>query len=204
MAQYDWYKPPPPEDVRRKDNEPGGAFPRLFKDCFTQAREANRAVLPKITSGMVGENTNTLATANMPMPRSLGDLVKLFGLARLGAPRHDSDAAAGLDFGPVDVRTVQPDSMAKVLDLLEKAVVFSRPAWDFAIKGELSPLPAWADDKKFTTDIDAESCFENALQILHLMAIGMVNDGGARMDYDSFKLDLIRANPSITRSLCCA
>jgi hypothetical protein len=177
------------------DNEPGGAFPRLFKDCFIQAREANRAVLPKITGGMVGENTNTLATSNIPVPKSLGDLVKLFGLATEGAPRDDSDVALGLDFGPVDIRTIQPDDMAEVLDILEKAIIFSRPAWGFALKGELSPLAAWADDNKFTTDIDRDSCFENALQFLHLMAIGIVNDGGARMDYDSFKRDLVRANP---------
>ncbi|KIW69172.1 hypothetical protein PV04_05065 [Phialophora macrospora] len=194
MAQYDWYTPPRPEDVRKMDNEPGGALPRLFKDCFLQAREADRAVLPKITGGMVGENTNILATSNIPMPKSLGDLVKLFGLVTEGAPRHDLDVAVGLDFGPVEIRTIQPDNMAEVLDFLEKAIIFSSTVWDFALKGELSPLAAWADDKKFTTAIDADSCFENALQFLHLMAIGIVNNGGARMDYDSFKRDLVRAN----------
>ena len=53
----------------------------LYAHCFSQARAANRAVLPRITGGMVGENAGALETSNVPEPANLGDLVKLFSMA---------------------------------------------------------------------------------------------------------------------------
>ncbi|RYC81178.1 hypothetical protein BFJ63_vAg15932 [Fusarium oxysporum f. sp. narcissi] len=105
MSQYDWYLAPSPQMVRQM------GFGPLFRDCFAQARHANRATLPKIMAGMVGEQGDSLETSNVPEPELLGDLVKLFGLATDGALQHDADCALGVELGPVVVRSIESSDM---------------------------------------------------------------------------------------------
>jgi hypothetical protein len=171
-------------------------FGPLFRDCFAQARHANRATMPKITAGMVGEQGGSLETSNIPKPENLGDLVKLFRLATEGAPLHDTDCASGRDLGPVTVHIIETSDISSILRILEKSLEFSKGTWLLARRGELSQLGAWPDDKKFLLkDKVDKTCQDNAIQFLNLMVIGFFDRAGAKMDSDSFKRDLIAANP---------
>ncbi|RKK25789.1 hypothetical protein BFJ66_g16649 [Fusarium oxysporum f. sp. cepae] len=202
MSQYDWYLAPSPQMVRQM------GFGPLFRDCFAQARHANRATLPKIMAGMVGEQGDSLETSNIPEPELLGDLVKLFGLATDGALQHDADCALGVEVGPVVVRSIESSDMSTILRILEGSLEFSKSAWGLAGRGELSLHEAWPDVKVISEAEDEELDDENissrndnlrhnnAIQFLNLMVLGIFDGGGMQMDSDSFKRDLISTNPS--------
>ncbi|KAL5625663.1 hypothetical protein FOBRF1_000006 [Fusarium oxysporum] len=202
MSQYDWYSAPSPEMVRKM------GFGPLFRDCFAQARHANRATLPKIIAGMVGEQGGSLETSNVPEPELLGDLVKLFGLATDGALQHDADCALGVELGPVVVRSIESSDISTILRILEGSLEFSKSAWGLARRGELSLHEVWPDFKVISEAEDEELGDENissrndnlrhnnAIQFLNLMALGFFDGGGTQMDSDSFKRDLISTNPS--------
>ncbi|CVL06507.1 hypothetical protein FPRO04_04478 [Fusarium proliferatum] len=202
MSQYDWYSAPSPQVVR------GMGFGRLFQDCFSQARHADRATLPKITAGMVGEQGTLLETSNVPEPELLGDLVKLFGLATEGALQHDTDCALGAELGPVVVRSIESCDMSTILRILEGSLEFSKNTWELARKGELSLHGAWPDlkaifaaedereDDEDTSSKNENLRHQNAIRFLNLMVLGFFDEGGTKMDADSFKRDLISSSPS--------
>ncbi|KAF5235426.1 hypothetical protein FOXYS1_15651 [Fusarium oxysporum] len=191
MSQYDWYLAPSPQMVRQM------GFGPLFRDCFAQARHANRATLPKIMAGMVGEQGDSLETSNVPEPELLGDLVKLFGLATDGALQHDADCTLGVELGPVVVRSIESSDMSTILRILEGSLEFSKSAWGLAGRGELSLHEAWPDVKVISEAEDEELSrndnlrHNNAIQFLNLMVLGIFDGGGMQMDSDSFKRDLI-------------
>jgi hypothetical protein len=190
ISQYDWYTAPSPQRVREMP------FGELYRDCFSQARAANRAVLPKITGGMVGEVSGPMETSNVPHPECLGDFTKLFGLASEGAPRDENDCAAGTDLGPITLQSIDTGSVASTLQILEQSFEFSKYTWTLARKGELSEVGAWPDDKQFLPDLNDKAALPNAMKLLHLMVIGFFDEGGARMDSNSFNRDLITTNLS--------
>lgn len=192
MSQYSWYTAPTPRDIRNM------SFGQLFRDCFDQARRAHRATLPRITGGMVGDDGLVLETSNIPEPEYLGDLVKLFGLATDAAPNNEKDCASGLEYGKVGVRTIESISMVMTFDIIDRSLDFSPDAWKFALRGELSmsPYGVWPDEKLFLETVSKEVCQEQAMKFLNLMLIGHFGGGGAKLDADSFKRDLINANAS--------
>lgn len=187
MSQYDWYSAPSPQVVR------GMGFGRLFQDCFSQARHADRATLPKITAGMVGEQGTLLETSNVPEPELLGDLVKLFGLATEGALQHDTDCALGAELGPVVVRSIESCDMSTILRILEGSLEFSKNTWELARKGELSLHGAWPDlkaifaaedereDDEDTSSKNENLRHQNAIRFLNLMVLGFFDEGGRWM-----------------------
>jgi hypothetical protein len=60
----------------------------------------------------------------------------------------------------------------------------------------MSPYGVWPDEKLFLETVSKEVCQEQAMKFLNLMLIGHFGGGGAKLDADSFKRDLINANAS--------
>ena len=189
MSQYDWYTAPSPQWIRQKP------FGVLYQDCFAQARAANRAVLPKITGGMVGEVSGAIETSNVPHPVYLGDFIKLFGLTTEAAPRDENDGALGVDYGPVSLQSIDTGSVASILQMLRESFTLSEDAWKLAGKGELSEVGTRPDDQQFRADLDEKAALPNALQVLHLMVIGFFGQPNAKLTSDCYNEILIRANP---------
>ncbi|KAK5716508.1 hypothetical protein LTR15_009399 [Elasticomyces elasticus] len=190
LSQYDWYVAPSPQEVRQM------GFTALYKDCYSQARAARYAVIPRITSGMVGDTNGSLETSNVPEPKCLGDFVKLFGLASAAGPSTEQDCALGLDYGNLELRPIDTNNVTSVFEILERSFEFSRETWELAFKGELVEHGFWPDDKAFRADIESKVALANATKILNLTLTGFLCGGPPQHDAMSFRRDLVKAKLS--------
>lgn len=135
MPQYPWYKVP--------QNAKAITFGQLFVDCCRQAQQANVLHAPLLTATYPSQRVGQLQpTPNIPLPKCLGDFVKLLN----GPVFHGLTPAASLELGyPVSVRQTGLKADA-IIQIIKESMVCSGYLWRRANDGELYPYvdnPKW-------------------------------------------------------------
>jgi hypothetical protein len=126
MPQYHWYKLPPKAKSL--------TFGELFLDCCLQGQKYDEyLVRPLITDGratLVDIIANPAPTSDVPTPKCLGDLVKLFLGPRLVTPESARRNRVWVSH-PIHVQQVMGvTSSQQAIDIIPGCMMFSEPLWE--------------------------------------------------------------------------